>query len=269
MSAVRFAASISMLFTERPFLDRPAAAAAAGFGAVECHYPYDTPPADLRGAIERAKLRLLGINTAVRRLGPDDSGIGAFPDRQEDADARFDEALAYALAAGASAIHVKPGQGDPADAAARSAFVGHLARSAAKAVRHGITVLIEPLNGRDNPGYFLRGIEQAAGIARDVGHPAVRLMFDVYHVQILEGDVIRRFERLRPVVGHVQIAGVPDRAEPDTGEIAYERLVPRLAALGYDGWIAAEYRPRGRTEDGLGWLARMTTSSTDPGGPTP
>jgi hydroxypyruvate isomerase len=269
MIAVQFAASISMLFTERPFLDRPAAAAAAGFAAVECHYPYDTPPGDLRRAVERAGLRLLGINTAVRRLGPDDSGIGAFPDLQAEADARFDEAIAYALSAGASAIHVKPGQGDPTDDAARSAFVGHLARSAAKAARHGIMLLIEPLNSRDNPGYFLRGIEQAAGIARDVGHPAVLLMFDVYHVQILEGDVIRRFERLRPLVGHVQIAGVPDRTEPDTGEIAYERLIPRLAALGYDGWIAAEYRPRARTEDGLGWLARLSMPSTDAGGPIP
>jgi 2-dehydrotetronate isomerase len=262
MPPMRFAASLSMLFTEWPFLDRPAAAAQAGFGAVECHYPYETDPAEMRRAVADARIRLLGINTPVKRLSPDDSGVGAVPGHEADAIGRFAQALDYARAAGAAAIHVKCGQGDPADREAHRTFVAHLRRASDMARGSGLMLLIEPLNQRDNPGYFLRGSDQTVSILREVSCENVWMMFDIYHVQIAEGDLLARYRRHRAAIGHVQFAGVPDRAEPDSGEVNFGWLLPALLAEGYRGWLAAEYRPRAGTVAGLGWLSRLTNSAS-------
>lgn len=254
---MRFAANISMLFTELPFLERPGAAASAGFPAVECQYPYAFPANAFRDAVEKAGIRLLGINTDVRRRGPDDTGIGAIAGLEREAQSLFLEALDYAQAAGGSAIHIKPGQGDPRDRAAHARFVDHLRWASDQARESGIMLLIEPLNPRDNPGYFLASSDQAAALLHEVDRPNVRMMFDVYHVQIIEGDLMRRFTRHLPVIGHVQIAAVPDRGEPDDGEIAFGPLLRHIDASGYRGWIGAEYRPRAGTMAGIGWLAQF------------
>lgn len=252
---MRFAANISMLFTDVPFLERPAAAARAGFPAVECQYPYAFAAEAFRDAVADAGIRLLGINTDVRRRGPDDTGIGAIAGLEQEAQALFLEALDYARHAGGSAIHVKPGQGDPQDRTARALFVRHLRWASDQALESGIMLLIEPLNPYDNPGYFLGSSDQAADILHEVDRPNVRMMFDVYHVQIVEGDLMRRFTRHLPVIGHVQIAAVPDRGEPDDGEVAFGPLLRHIRNSGYAGWIGAEYRPRGTTAEGLGWLS--------------
>ncbi len=255
----RLAASVTWMFAESPFLDRPSAAARAGFAAVECHYPYQTSPDDLRTALADAQIPILSINTAVQRLGPQDTGMAAIPGHETEAEHRFDEALEYLLLAGGRAIHVKPGNADAADPAAHACFVSHLRRSAAKAARHSVTLLIEPLNRQENGAYFLRSNAQAAAIIDEVGAPNLRLMFDLYHMRMDGGNVIADFARYRGKIGHLQFAGIPGRHEPDgcgdTG--ACLSMLAQLHHAGYDGWMAAEYRPCGPTADGLGWMKRL------------
>lgn len=250
----RFAANISYLFTELPFLDRIGQAARAGFRAVEYHYPYATPPEAFREELKRHGVKLLGINTAVQRLDAQDAGVGAIPGQEAEAESRLHEAYDYARRAGGSAIHLKCGSHDSADVRAHNVFVSHLREAGDMAADSGITILIEPLNHRDNPGYFLDSVEQAARVVKDVARPNVKLMFDIYHVQILDGDILKRLEALLPLIGHIQIAAVPSRAEPDEGELNYRAIFRAIDALGYGGWIGAEYRPRETTEAGLGWL---------------
>ena len=249
----RFAANLAYMFTERPLLERFGAAAAAGFKAVELQAPYDHTTATLRAEIDRHGLTQLGINTMVgSREG--DSGLGAVPGREREWDAVFAKALDYAVAIGGSAIHCMAGKVPPEERpAAERTFVANLTRAADLAKEKDITLLIEPINHRDRPNYFLNRVEHAADIIGKVGRPNVKIQFDFYHVQIVSGDLIRRFEAHRPLVGHVQIAAVPSRHEPDEGEINYPAIFAALDRLGWSGWTACEYRPRGRTEDGLGW----------------
>jgi hydroxypyruvate isomerase len=249
----RFAANLTYLFTERPLLERFGAAAAAGFKAVELQYPYDQSPAAVRAELERHELAQLGVNTAVGgREG--DSGLGAVPGREAEWDAVFKQALDYTVAIGGRAIHCMAGKVPPEQRpAAEKTFVANLTRAADLAKDKGVTLLIEPINTRDRPNYFLNRIEQAADIIAKVGRPNVRIQFDFYHVQIVSGDLIKRFEAHQPLVGHVQIAAVPTRAEPDEGEINYQAVFEALDQLGWAGWTACEYKPRARTEDGLGW----------------
>jgi hydroxypyruvate isomerase len=180
------------------------------------------------------------------------------PGREREWDAVFKQALEYTVAIGGSAIHCMAGS-VPAEQrpAAERTFISNLSRAADLAKDKNVTCLIEPINTRDRPNYFLTRIEQAADIIAKVGKPNVRIQFDFYHVQIVSGDLISRFEKHLPLIGHVQIAAVPSRAEPDEGEVAYERLLPMIEALGYDGFVGAEYRPRGTTDEGLGWLERF------------
>ncbi len=137
---------------------------------------------------------------------------------------------------------------------ARRAYLANMAWAAEAAAKAGRTIVTEPLNSRDKPGYFVSRSDEAAALIREIGHPALKLMFDVYHVQIMEGDVTRRLERHFDIIGHVQIAGVPSRGEPDEGEVNYRHVMRELTRLGYKGYVGAEYKPRGRTEDGLGWM---------------
>jgi hydroxypyruvate isomerase len=249
----RFAANLAYLFTERPPLERFGAAAAAGFKAVELQYPYDQSPAAVRAELERHKLAQLGVNTAVGgREG--DSGLGAVPGSEAEWDAVFKQALDYTVAIGGRAIHCMAGKVPPEQRpAAEKTFVANLTRAADLAKDKGVMLLIEPINTRDRPNYFLNRIEQAADIIAKVGRPNVKIQFDFYHVQIVSGDLIKRFEAHQPLVGHVQIAAVPSRAEPDEGEINYPAVFEALDQLGWAGWTACEYKPRARTEDGLGW----------------
>jgi len=251
----RFAANLSMLFTERPLVERFAAAAAAGFAAVEVQVPYEVPASAVKAEIDRNGLVMLGLNTA--RGQPGEFGLAAVPGREAEFAELFRQALEYAAAIGAAAVHCLSGVVPPEKRpAADETFVANLARAAAAAAAKNVTLLIEPINIRDRPDYFLNRVEHAADVIARVGRPNVKIQFDCYHVQIMQGDLIRRIERHLPLIGHVQIASVPSRAEPDEGEINYPAVWAALDAMGYRGWIAAEYQPRGRTEDGLKWMRR-------------
>jgi hydroxypyruvate isomerase len=258
----RFAANLAYLFTERPLLERFGAAAAAGFKAVELQAPYDHAPTALKAEIDKHDLTPLGINTFVGSR-PGDSGLGAVPGRERDWDAVFKQALDYTVAIGGSAIHCMAGTVPPEQRpAAERTFVANIARAADLAAAHNVTCLIEPINPRDRPNYFLTRIEQAADVIAKAGKPNVKIQFDFYHVQIVSGDLITRFEKHLPLVGHVQIAAVPSRAEPDEGEINYPQIFAALDRFGWSGWTACEYKPRARTEAGLGWGAAYGIKSS-------
>ena len=248
----RFAANLGYLFTERPLLERIDAAAAAGFKAIELQFPYDVPAAAVNSAIERNKLTILGLNTLPGRDG--EFGLAAVPGREKVWQALFDRALDYASGIGASAIHCLAGKVAPEQRpAADRVFIENLPGAADLAAARNITLLIEPINGRDRPNYFLNHVEHAADVIAKARKANIRMQFDFYHVQIVGGDLINRLEKFLPEIGHLQCAAVPSRHEPDEGEINYPAVFEAVDKLGYRGWIGAEYRPRARTEDGLGW----------------
>jgi hydroxypyruvate isomerase len=249
----KFAANLGYLFTERPLIERIDAAAAAGFKAVELQFPYDVPPSAVKAAIVKNKLTILGINTPPgERDG--EFGLAAVPGREKDWQTLFALSLDYAGAIGGSAIHCLAGKVAPEQRpAADRVFIDNLSRAADLAAAKNITLLIEPINARDRPNYFLNHVEHAADVIAKIGKPNIRMQFDFYHVQIVGGDLIRRLEKFLPVIGHLQCAAVPSRHEPDEGEVNYPSVFEAADRLGYRGWIGAEYRPRGRTEDGLGW----------------
>jgi 2-dehydrotetronate isomerase len=250
----RLAANLAYLFTERPFLERFGAAAAAGFTAVELQFPYDQAPTAVRAELMRHGLTMLGINTPPGNPQGREFGLAALPGRERDFEALFRQALEYIAAIGGRQLHVLAGHVPPEQRpAAQTTFVRNLARAADAAAERGITLLIEPINTRDRPDYFVSRVEHAADVIAQVERPNVRMQFDFYHAQIMGGDLIRRFEKHLPVVGHVQVAGVPARHEPDEGEVNYAAILAEIDRLGYAGLVAAEYRPRGNTEAGLGW----------------
>jgi hydroxypyruvate isomerase len=257
----RLAANLAYLFAERPFLDRFAAAAAAGFRAVELQFPYDTPASAVRGEIERHALTMLGINTEHGREG--EFGLAAVPGRERDFAAQFARSLDYVTGIGGRAIHCLAGKVPPEERpAAERTFIANLSRAADLAADKNVTLLIEPINPRDRPGYFLNRAEHAADVVAKVGRSNVKIQFDFYHAQIVGGDLIRRFEAVQQLVGHVQIAAVPSRHEPDEGEVNYPEIFKALDAFGYGGFVAAEYRPRGRTEGGLAWAKPWLAART-------
>ena len=250
----RFAANLAYLFTERGLLDRFAAASAAGFTAVELQSPYDHAPSAVKAELARHGLTMLGINTAHGQHASGGSGVAAIPGREQEFAAQFRQALEYVTAIGGCQIHCLAGAVPPEQRpAAERTFIRNLMGAADAARERDITLLIEPLNPRDRPDYFLSRVEQAADIIDQVGRPNVRMQLDFYHAQIVGGDLIRRLEKYFAVVGHVQIAGVPSRGEPDDGEVSYPAIFAVLDRLGYGGWIGCEYRPLARTEDSLAW----------------
>lgn len=253
----RMAASVTWMFAELPFLDRFSAAANAGFEGAECHYPYDIPASAVRQAIQESGIQLLGINTAVHRLGPDDTGVGALPGLEAEAKARFDEALVYIIEAGGRAIHVKPGSIDPSSTEAFACFVEHLRYCANRAAQHDVTILIEPLNGIENPEYFLQTNEQAAAIIHAAGMPSIKLMFDLYHMAMIGTDITQEYRTHRRIIGHVQFASSSGRHEPlGIDDVCIPKLL-EICALGYNRWIGAEYRPSNGTTSSLGWMKTL------------
>ena len=250
---MKFSANLGFLFTDRPLPDAIRAAAAAGFDAVECHWPHDVAPAAVRAALDETGLPMLGLNT--RRGNPGENGLSALPGREAEARAEIDRAIDYAATIGAANIHVMAGFSAGSEAGA--AYRANLAYACDSAADKGLTILIEPLNSRDAPGYFLSTTVEAERVIAAVDRPNLKLMFDAYHVQIMEGDLTRRFAALRPIVGHVQFAGVPDRGEPDRGEVDFIHLLGAMRASGWSAPFGAEYRPRNGTEAGLAWLARF------------
>ena len=252
----KFAANLGYLFTDRPLLERIDAAAACGFKAIELQFPYDVPASQVKPAIERNKLTVLGINTPPgARDG--EFGLAAIPGREREFREVFARALDYSAAIGGSAVHCLAGKVPPEQRpAAERVFIDNLKSAANLAAAKNIGLLIEPINARDRPNYFLNHVEHAADIVVRTAKPNVRVQFDFYHVQIVGGDLIHRLGQFMPVIGHLQCAAVPSRHEPDEGEVNYPAVFEAVDTLGYKGWIGAEYRPRGRTEEGLGWGKR-------------
>lgn len=250
-----FSANIAFLFADRPFLERIDAARAAGFDMVECHFPYEFPIDVLKARLEGAGVAMTGLNTAPGDVAKGEWGLAGVPGREAEFAAHWRDALTYATALGTPKIHVMAGVLPAAEhKAALKTYVANIRRAAREAAGHGVTILLEPLNGRDKPAYLVSRSDKIAEIIAEIGEPNVKLLFDVYHVQIMEGDLIRRLEKHRDVIGHVQIAAVPSRHEPDEGEVAYKAIFDTLAAIGFTDPVGLEYKPRGRTEDGLGWM---------------
>lgn len=246
----RFSANLGFLWSDLPLVDAIRAAAAAGFDAVELHWPYDVSPDDVAAALRDTGLPCLGLNTI--RGGTGDFGLAALPGREDEARAATLDALRYAVAIGARHVHVMAGAVSGPEA--RATYLDHLRWASDAARDAGLAILIEPLNPRDAPGYFLFDLDEAARIVTEIGAPNLAIMFDCYHAQLTGGDLTGRLTRLLPLIGHVQFASVPDRGPPDRGEVNYAHLFALLDDLGWTVPLGAEYRPEGRTEDSLGWL---------------
>lgn len=250
---MKFSANLGFLWADRPLPDAIRAAKAAGFDAVECHWPFEVPAAEVAAALAETGLAMLGLNTRRGDVAGGDNGLAALAGREAEARAAIDEALAYAVAVGAANVHVMAGYATGPQA--QEAYLANLRYACDAAAAHGITILIEPLNWYDAPGYFLTTTDQAVAVIEAVGAPNLKLMFDFYHVQIMEGDVSRRLERLLPQVGHIQIASVPDRGAPDHGELSFAHVFRLVRDLGWDAPLGAEYKPGGDTDATLDWLA--------------
>jgi hydroxypyruvate isomerase len=252
----KFSANLGFLWPDRPLLERIDAAAKAGFKAIELHWPYATPAGEVRQRCADRGVILLGINTPLGNAEKGDFGLGAQTGREAEFRDTFIQSVDYARAAGASSVHVMAGVVAPEHKArAKDVFIESLA-FAAKAAQD-LTLLLEPINQRDKPGYFYSAIGEAADIIAKVGAPDIKIMFDVYHVGVSEGDVTKRLERHLPDIGHVQIAAVPSRAEPDEGALDFRAFFDRLETIGYHGWIGCEYRPRAGTDEGLIWMKSL------------
>lgn len=249
----KFAANLSMMFNEHDFLDRFAAASKCGFRGVEFLFPYDFDASEIRAALDTHGLQQALFNAPPGDWQAGERGMSAIPGREQEFRDTFQQALEYAAIIEPGAIHVMAG--NAAGKSAQATFVDNLTWAAEEAGDQ--LLVIEPINSRDMPSYFLSRSDQAMAIINTVGAPNLKLQFDLYHAQIMEGDLTRRMERLAPEIGHIQIAGVPERHEPDDGELNFTFLFEQMDALGYSGWVGCEYRPRGRTEDGLGWIQNM------------
>jgi len=244
---MKFSANLGFLWNDRPLPDAIHAARAAGFDAVECHWPYDTPARDVRGALEATGLPMLGLNTRRGDVAAGENGLAALPGREDEARAAITEAIAYAEIVDAGAIHVMCGFG--AGPEAQASFIENLRFACGATDR---TILVEPLNRHDAPGYFLGTTDQATAIINEVGAPNLKLMFDCYHVGRNEGDVTTRLAALRGIIGHIQFASVPDRGAPDHGELDYAHIFDALAD--WPAPLGAEYKPGPDTDATLGWL---------------
>ena len=254
----RFAANLSMMFNEWSFLDRFAAAADVGFKAVEFLFPYDFSPEDVA-----VRLKAAGLEQALFNLPPGDwaageRGIAALPGRQDEFRTSVAKALDYALATGVRRLHMMSGLAPSGSPEAGALYRDAVRFACATMAPHGIDIVLEPINRRDMPGYFLNDFGMAAGIIEELGLPNLKLQYDIYHRQILHGDVIKSLEAMLPIIGHVQIASVPLRNEPGTGELNDFCIFDELDRLGYAGFVGCEYRPAGATLDGLGWMKQTT-----------
>ena len=251
----KFAANLSLMFNELGFLDRFAAARAAGFDAVEFLFPYAFEPEQILGRLQRYGLKLALHNFPAGDWAAGERGFACDPRRISEFQDSVELALEYALDLGVSRLHCLAGKLPPnvAPGRAHATFVSNLRFAAAAFAPHGIDVLIEPLNDRDVPGYFLTHSSQAAGIIGESGAPNLFLQYDIYHMQRMEGDLAATLRRHLPLIKHIQMADVPGRHEPGTGEINFPFLFRLLDELGYDGWVGCEYIPQGDTVAGLGW----------------
>lgn len=263
---LRFAANLSMMYSEVPFLDRFAAAADDGFEAIEYLFPYAYGVDEVARKLDQAKLTQALFNLPPGHWEAGERGLACLPERKAAFAQSIDLGLRYALATGARRIHVMAGieaQGqDPA--ILRKTYIDNLRLLCDRLSEHGITALIEPINRRDMPGYYLTHQQQAHDICAEVDRPNIKVQMDLYHCQIVEGDLARRIERHFSGIGHIQMASVPRRHEPDEGEVNYAFIFDLLERMGYAGFIGCEYRPREGTSAGLGWMRQMTQKTPIP-----
>ena len=252
----RFAANLTMMYNEHAFPDRFAAAARDGFQAVEFLFPYEFSAAELKTQLDEHRLTQALFNAPPGDWAKGERGIASLPGREDEFRRSVDTALGYARVLGNRKLHVMAGliaPGQPRERH-REVYLKNLAYATNAAQADGITIVIEPINTRDIPGFFLNRQDDAQAICAEVGAPNLQVQFDCYHCQIVEGDLAVKLKRDMPRIGHIQIAGVPERHEPDIGELNYPYLFELIDSLGYEGWIGCEYRPRAGTSDGLGWL---------------
>ncbi len=251
-----FAANLTMLFTEVPFLDRFAAAAEAGFGAVEFLFPYEFDKSALSDALEANRLELVLHNLPAGNWAAGDRGIACDPTRVSEFRDGVSRAISYATALRCPRLNCLAGIVAAADnAIARRTLIDNLRHAADALQDAGIAMVLEPVNTRDVPGFFVNRTRPALEILDKVGSGNLKLQFDIYHAQVMDGDLATSIETHLDRIGHLQVADNPGRHEPGTGEINYPYLFDRIDALGYDGWIGCEYKPRGTTQSGLDWLA--------------
>jgi hydroxypyruvate isomerase len=248
----RLAANLSLLFTERPFLERFAAAAAAGFRYVEYQFPYAWRADEVAAAARRAGVEVVLHNLPAGDMAAGERGIACLPGREADFRAGVEQAIGYAKAAGCPRLNCLAGLA-PVDRAHFATLVGNVRYAARRLAEVGVALVLEPINTRTVPGFFLTGTAQAIDVLDAAGEGNALLQYDMFHMQIMEGDLAATLERLLARIGHIQIADVPARHEPGTGEINFPFLLAHLDALGYGGWVGCEYNPRGDTVEGLTW----------------
>lgn len=257
---IRLSANLGFLWQELSLPDAIRAAKSAGFHAVECHWPYDIPAEDVVSALSDTGMQMLGLNTLRGNPDNGDNGVSAVPGRESEAKQYIDQAIAYATEINCQNIHVMAGVADIASEKAQNTYTENLQHACRTAAQHNKTILIEPLNVYDAPGYYLSTLNDALSTLERVNEPNLKIMFDCYHMQIMGGDLLRRYKNVADSVGHIQFAGVPDRMEPDSSEVNFPWLLNSMLNAGYNGVFGAEYKPRTNTNDGLSWLKQYKTA---------
>jgi hydroxypyruvate isomerase len=250
----RLAANISWLFTELPFLERFEAAAAAGFTAIECLFPYDHPAEEISQALAKQKLSIVLFNAPPGNFAAGDRGLAAVPGRQDEFRKSLELALQYAVGLAVPRLHVMSGITAKPDAPL--VLRRNLEFALEQTKELALELTLEPINSRDIPGYFLTTLEQTAALIRTIGDPRLKLQLDWYHAQIMGGDLVRRTNTFWDLIGHIQVAGVPERQEPSEGEVNHLCLFDLIDQRGYQGWVGCEYKPKTTTLAGLGWAKK-------------
>jgi len=254
----RFAANLSMMYTEVPFLDRFAMAAADGFIGVEYLFPYDYDAQVIKALLDEHGLKQVLFNAPPGDWDQGERGIASLPGREQEFLQSIQKALEYAAGLDCKTLHVMAGNIVPLmmHERQRAIFINNISLAADMAFKHGVNLMLEPINHRNMPQYFLERQDEAQAIVREVNKPNLAVQFDIYHCQITEGDITTHLRRDLSQIGHIQVAGVPDRHEPNTGELDAEWLFELLDNEGYIGWVGCEYIPKGETREGLGWFAK-------------
>ncbi len=249
----KFSANVGFLWPELPLIERLRAAAEAKFQYVECHFPYDTPAADVAQALQEHKLTMMSLNTQLGINGPVDFGVAARPGREQEAQDYIDEAIAYADAIGCPNVNVVPGKtGRTNDS--EETFQKNLSLACDKAATKNINVFVEPINQRSAPNFHCSTMNEARSTLDAVNKPNLKILFDCFHLQITGGDLVTQFADAKDRIGHIQFSAVHDRGEPDAGELNYPWLLNEFLTLGWTGCFGAEYQPRTTTQAGLSWL---------------
>ncbi|REC95765.1 2-oxo-tetronate isomerase [Kushneria indalinina] len=253
----RFAANLTTMFNEVSFMQRFGEAAGQGFEAVEYLFPYAFDPDEIARELKRHDLKQVLFNLPAGDWDAGERGLAALPGRESEFRDSVETAIRYARALNCPRVHAMAGvAGEGADPAVmHDTYLDNIRFAARRLQEEGITLLLEPINSRDMPGYFINYQHEAHDVIETLGEPNVQVQMDFYHTQIMEGDIWETFREYREGVGHIQVAGVPERHEPDSGEVNYAWLFEQLDQAGFDGWLGCEYKPRGETAAGLGWFA--------------